>query len=116
LQAKRVPGEIFVSKTYTGYRQRDGCLVMVRESDGCEGRPLPPRNDLRDHSPTGFCWGYTGSGPSQLALALAADLLGNNQLALDHYDQLRPLVSGLPHQFWELTEEDLWRAFHSIIV
>ena len=31
---------------------------------------LPPRNDLFNHSPDGFAWGYPGSGPSQLALAI----------------------------------------------
>jgi Family of unknown function (DUF6166) len=33
-------------------------------------RPLPPRNDLRNHSPDGFSWGYSGSGPAQLSLAM----------------------------------------------
>lgn len=33
---------------------------------------LRPRFDLRNHSPTGFCWGYEGSGPAQLALAILA--------------------------------------------
>lgn len=32
--------------------------------------PLGPSLKLRNHSPTGFCWGYAGSGPAQLALAL----------------------------------------------
>jgi len=36
------------------------------------GRPSPaPRSDLRNHSPNGFEWGYSGSGPAQLALASA---------------------------------------------
>ncbi len=33
-------------------------------------RLLPPRNDLRNHSPDGFSWGYSGSGPAQLSLAI----------------------------------------------
>lgn len=37
-----------------------------------DGKPLPPRLDLRNHSPTGFEWGYSGSGPAQLALAILA--------------------------------------------
>lgn len=37
-------------------------------------RPLPPRLDLANHSPTGFQWGYGGSGPAQLALAMLAYL------------------------------------------
>jgi hypothetical protein len=43
-----------------------GYLVLV---DG-EELPLEPSLRLRNHSPTGFCWGYSGSGPAQLALAL----------------------------------------------
>jgi Family of unknown function (DUF6166) len=37
-----------------------------------DGRPLSPRRSLkvRNHSPTGFAWGYAGSGPAQLALAV----------------------------------------------
>jgi hypothetical protein len=39
---------------------------------------LPLRLDLRNHSPSGFAWGYRGSGPAQLALALLADALGDD--------------------------------------
>jgi len=46
----------------------------VFESDG-KTRPLDPRFDLRNHSPDGFAWGYSGSGPAQLALAIPADAI-----------------------------------------
>jgi hypothetical protein len=36
------------------------------------------RLDLFNHSPTGFSWGYGGSGPAQLAIALLADALGDD--------------------------------------
>lgn len=36
-------------------------------------RPLNPRLDLVNHSPDGFAWGYGGSGPTQLAVAMAID-------------------------------------------
>lgn len=49
------------------------------------GQPLNPRLDLVNHSPTGFSWGYLGSGPAQLALALLADILGDDQEALRLY-------------------------------
>ena len=29
---------------------------------------------MRNHSPTGFAWGYGGSGPAQLALAILLHL------------------------------------------
>ena len=36
------------------------------------GERLDPAESLavRNHSPTGFAWGYGGSGPAQLALAI----------------------------------------------
>ena len=44
--------------------------TVVREDANGVWTPLDPRYDLRNHSPTGFAWGYGGSGPSQLALAI----------------------------------------------
>lgn len=37
-----------------------------------DGRELDPARSLKvwNHSPGGFAWGYMGSGPAQLALAL----------------------------------------------
>lgn len=36
------------------------------------GERIDPAESLavRNHSPTGFAWGYGGSGPAQLALAV----------------------------------------------
>lgn len=53
-----------------------------------DGQPLDPRPSqaLFNHSPDGFAWGYGGSGPSQLALAilLAAGVPDQTALALHH--------------------------------
>jgi Family of unknown function (DUF6166) len=51
--------------------------VIVCRADG-ENYQLAPRFDLRNHSPTGFAWGYGGSGPAQLALAILADYFGHD--------------------------------------
>jgi hypothetical protein len=53
--------------------------------------PLPLHLELRNHSPTGFAWGYGGSGPAQLALALLVDATQDQTLALRHYQDF---VSG----------------------
>lgn len=37
---------------------------------------------LYNHSPDGFNWGYYGSGPAQLALALLYDVTGDKELSL----------------------------------
>lgn len=35
-----------------------------------------PSQKIRNHSPDGFNWGYGGSGPAQLALAICLELYG----------------------------------------
>ncbi len=95
-------------KTYHGARTAEGCKVSV--SDGtARKRPLGLRLDLRNHSPAGFEWGYGGSGPAQLALALLADACENDDVALCHYQQFkRAVIAGLPAS-WTLTEADIQR-------
>jgi hypothetical protein len=65
---------------YHGWRDEKGAHVAVYSGSG--SRPLPLRLDLDNHSPTGFEWGYGGSGPAQLALALLADALQDDGAAL----------------------------------
>jgi Family of unknown function (DUF6166) len=60
-------------------------------------------------------WGYGGSGPAQLALALAADVLGDDEKAQDVYQQLKfKVIGGLPHEGWVLTEDRLRAAISAI--
>jgi len=61
-------------KIYHGHRDDSGTLVTVHD-DGERDYVLPVRLDLYNHSPDGFEWGYQGSGPAQLALAILADAL-----------------------------------------
>jgi len=48
--------------------------------------------ELADHSPSGFEWGYGGSGPAQLALALLLDYTDDEAFALDHYQEFKTEV------------------------
>lgn len=58
--------------------------------------PLPMRLDLRNHSPTGFAWGYAGSGPAQLALAMCCQLV-DDETALRVYQVVKArLMATLP--------------------
>lgn len=50
----------------------EGSTYRVDVIAGGKRKALDPRNDLWDHSPSGFSWGYGGSGPAQLALAILA--------------------------------------------
>src|ERR1019366_9349583 len=51
--------------------------------------PLPLHLDLRNRSPTGFAWGYAGSAPAQLALAILMDATGSPTLALRHHQEFK---------------------------
>ena len=89
-------------KCYLGRRQGSAVIVTM------DGHGLKPRFDLRNHSPTGFEWGYCGSGPAQLALAILADHCGNDEQALNFYQRFKwAVVAGLPHRGWILTGEDI---------
>jgi|SRR5882672_8684704 len=63
--------------------RRGSAIVQVVWAGGM--RDLNPRLDLARHSPTGFGWGYEGSGPAQLALAMLADALGDDERARKLY-------------------------------
>ena len=89
-------------KRYEGKREGHAALVTV------DGAPLNPRLDVWNHSPTGLEWGYGGSGPAQLALALLMDCLGDKQRALVlHHGFKHAVVAGLPFAGWTLTEGEI---------
>ena len=97
-------------KIYVGIRQQDGALSVT-----VNGQPLNPRLDLWNHSPTGFECGYSGSGPAQLALALLADHLNDDELAVAlHQSFKREAVAGLSPKGWRLTSKQIERALQSI--
>jgi hypothetical protein len=89
-------------RTYLGRRQGFAVIVTV------DGRRLNPRFDLWNHSPTGFEWGYGGSGPAQLALAILADHCQDNERALNFYHRFKwAVVAGLSYSGWTLTTEEI---------
>jgi len=96
-------------KTYEG--KREGYVAMVIAN----GLPLKPRLDLWNHSPTGFEWGYCGSGPAQLALALLADHLGDDREAVVlHQDFKQAVVARFDSRGWTLTSEQIQAAVGEI--
>jgi hypothetical protein len=85
-----------------------------------DGRPLNPRHDIHNHSPDGFCWGYSGSGPAQLALALCADALQDDDRALAVYQHFKERtvarwgVEGKASPSWELSSDVVVEIVESI--
>ena len=70
-------------------------LCTVKDEATGERWQLHPdvSQKLYNHSPDGFEWGYHGSGPAQLALAILADYLSHRDilpsLALQWYQNFK---------------------------
>jgi hypothetical protein len=93
------------------YRGYDGHTVERLVSHHWEALPLEPSLRRRNHSPTGFSWGYNGSGPTQLALALLLDVASREgeDLALAWYREFRwDMVSRWPmDDSWEIGASEI---------
>ena len=94
---------------YRGYRDGDSrCHVIFYGKPGEKPEPLPLRLDLREHSPTGFEWGYGGSGPAQLALALLAHALGDDKRAERLHQKFKSAhIAPIEDSRWTFTSEQI---------
>lgn len=81
--------------------RRKGVVSVTMVVDGVP-RPLPFHLSVSNHSPMGFQWGYEGSGPRQLALAMCVELVGPVR-ALDVYMGVEDrLLVGLRKDRWTI--------------
>jgi hypothetical protein len=101
-----------MSKTYVGVSDEDGMGGRVFVEEKRTRRELGLRLDIRNHSPTGFSWGFTGSGPAQCALAILADLIGP-ATALCHYMRFKDevLTRLSQNKGWRMRESEVLRWF-----
>ena len=88
-------GDAFVRRVWNIHRTREASL--------------PPRLDLDNHSPTGFEWGYGGSGPAQLALAILADALDDDERAARLHQEFKwRVIAPLPRDSeWQITRDEV---------
>jgi len=55
-----------------------------------------------NHSPDGFLWGYCGSGPSQLALAILLEVT-DKETAIKYYQDFKfDVIAKLPQKDFEI--------------
>lgn len=100
---------------YIGQRMGLGMARVIRVEANGERKALSPRFDLANHSPDGFEWGYGGSGPAQLALAILADFLRDDRAALEHYQQFKfALVAGLTADRWTINANQVRAAYERV--
>jgi hypothetical protein len=100
-------GVVKTSNYYAGHHKAQGVLGTVTRSG--RTKPLDPRYDLRNNSPTGFAWGYNGSGPAQLALAILTDYFGakpgGKALAEALYEPFKFVVIAALPKCWKMNFE-----------
>lgn len=74
------------------------------------GKELTPYRSqlLRNHSPDGFMWGYGGSGPAQLALAICIELFGKEAAQRIYQDFKFQLIAGIPQESFNRQFEWEW--------
>ena len=104
-----------MSKTYIGNRNlgrtTDGGFHVSVNIDGKKLQWLDPEpsQQIINHSPDGFNWGYGGSGPSQLSLGLLYDVTGDKNMSLRYYHEFTwEQVASMPDK-WKLEEKDIWK-------
>ena len=105
---------------YSGSRVQTGeeqTQVMAIVWEAGQPRLLDPRpsQQLHNHSPSGFEWGYDGSGPAQLALAMLLDFSGDEELALNNYQAFKSqFIASLSQEDtqWTITGSDIAAFLH----
>ena len=91
-------------QAFVGIRDAGGiCHIYLRSGDDlCEISP-DRSQEVYNYSPDGFDWGTSGSGASQLALALLLEVTADDDKALNlHHDFEFQVVARLPNDHWTL--------------
>jgi hypothetical protein len=91
----------------TGY---DADVEMVVDGTA---RPLPLHLEVRNHSPSGFAWGYLGSGPAQLALAMCVELFGRQKAEAAYQHVKERLIAPLQAEHWSITGDQVVAALRA---
>lgn len=99
-------------KTYKGHRPGENDFVadttVWSEENGVTKNILPDESlKVRNHSPTGFNWGYGGSGPTQLALALLLDCSPTKEGAERYYQDFKNEFVSRWGDNWEIKEIEI---------
>ena len=98
-----------VRNNYHGARKSGESQVTRKAEEGnLPAEALPERQDLFNHSPNGFGWGYQGPEPAQLALAILADATGDDDYATRWSQELkREVIANIRKNQWTILGEDV---------
>jgi len=96
------------NRIYQGDRTIDGSVITV------DGTPLDPQLTLRTFTDRGLEWGYEGDGPRQVALAILAEHIENNDEALELCENFMLHVVANFGNEWEMSSNDIDIALKNI--
>jgi len=102
-QADLSQEEIAQQDLFSSY---DGEDIILQNIDGYATANVP--HAIVKHSPTGFAWGYGGSGPADLALNILYAVTGSRELAMQHYQQFKwDFIAPMPKQGGTIRRDDI---------
>lgn len=98
------------AKYYIGERSERGADVYVRviSDDNEAGREYQLPHHVR-HSPTGFEWGYGGSGPGELARCILIDFFDGDTERADacYQDFKSDIIAPIKDDCWTISSADI---------
>lgn len=105
------PETLYYAKRISAGGHQPVYKKLLPDGEPTELSPIPSQK-LRNHSPDGFQWGYSGSGPSQLSLALLLDVTGNPELAQSYYQDFKFNTVASWGEEWSITSQEIleWLA------
>lgn len=104
-------------KIYHGRMRGDRAVVYVTTETDQKRRYLQHRTGRDSHSPTGFNWGYLGSGPAELAYAIVKDILGRVPSGFLYQEFKAKAIATIPIDRWRWdVREELFRCVLDPIV
>lgn len=92
-------------KIYSGKRINGVCVVSIRDFNGTSYLTPQRSQRHRNHSPDGFNWGYGGTAPAQLALAILLDAFGSAHLAQKWYQPFKWHWVSAWGEEWEISKD-----------
>ena len=120
---KRIKGELTpMNRTFEGISHQSpfSRTVMIIDENRSVRELRPDRSHaVKNHSSDGFNWGYAGSGPAQLALAILLEVTDSEEIALAHYQDFKvEVIAAIPSQEtdWEIEESKIveWLEARSV--
>jgi len=88
---------------YGGFKHSGGMGPQLVTKDDDILDPTPSQK-IWNHSPDGFNWGYQGSGPAQLALALLYDVTKDKDISVHLHQEFKRDYVATWGDTWEITD------------